>query len=363
MKILNLTLLSLYLLPGQTLWAEPSSVVSPVAATDPLVEALPILQAKYVDFPSLNYKPGDHLSDLIDRSNGKISLGAPEAPPIASPIITVALPDGIVYWRLASFSLPTGKGWPDLVSDLKQSSVRGIVLDLRSNLTPGDYQGASNLRSFFGPPDASMAPSSELMPEKAPIAQLFPFPRIVLTNHGTTGAAEALAGFLQADGALVIGQPTAGKVAVFQEDKLSSGQVLRYAVAAMLPGDLTAFKFRSEAPAWGHPVVPDIALNVDDHTEKAALALIRANHILDVIQESAERHRMSEASLVQGQDPEWDDYLTSLEGRPVLLSLPVIHDVVLISALDSLKAIRFSQEPAPAQTTTTASLPASSSVQ
>ena len=54
---------------------------------------------------------------------------------------------------------------------------------------------------------------------------------------------------------------------------------------------------------------------------------------------------MSEASLVQGQDPEWDDYLSSLEKGPVLLSLPHIHDPVLIAALDSLRAIRFSQGP------------------
>jgi hypothetical protein len=74
---------------------------------------------------------------------------------------------------------------------------------------------------------------------------------------------------------------------------------------------------------------------------------------------------MSEASLVEGQDPEWDDYLASLKQQPVLLSLPIIHDVVLITALDSLKAIRLSQSPLPAQTTASASTspPAPSSVQ
>jgi hypothetical protein len=76
--------------------------------------------------------------------------------------------------------------------------------------------------------------------------------------------------------------------------------------------------------------------------------LIKDNHILDVIQESPERHRLSEATLVQGQDPEWDDYLASLEQKPFLLSLPVIHDVVLITALDSLKAIQLSQRSPPA---------------
>ena len=90
---------------------------------------------------------------------------------------------------------------------------------------------------------------------------------------------------------------------------------------------------------------------------------IKDNQISDVIQESAQRHRMSEASLVQGQDPEWDDYLASLEQKPVLLSLPVIHDVVLVSALDSLKAIRLSERTLPAQATANSSTPTSSSIQ
>jgi len=72
---------------------------------------------------------------------------------------------------------------------------------------------------------------------------------------------------------------------------------------------------------------------------------------------------LSEATLVQGQDPEWDDYLSSLEQKPFLLSLPVIHDPVLITALDSLKAIQLSQRTPPAQVQADASPPATSSIQ
>jgi hypothetical protein len=102
---------------------------------------------------------------------------------------------------------------------------------------------------------------------------------------------------------------------------------------------------------------------VDDRSERAALTLIRDNQILDVIGESPERHRMSEAALVQGQDPEWDDYLATLERKPVLLSLPVIHDVVLISALDSLKAIRLSERTQTAPVGADTVNPASASLQ
>jgi hypothetical protein len=353
-------------LTGPALAADPSAV-SPPHAADPLAEALPILQAKYVDFKALNYMAGEPLSDLVARSNGGISLSAPETayPPV--PIITATLPDGVIYWRMATFTLPQGKSWPDLAAQLQQASgtAPGIILDLRSNTTPDDYKGAEQMLNFFGPAYTEIGGRrADSTSDQKPSTPLVRSPIVVLTNNGTVGAAEALAGFLQADGALVVGRATAGKVAVFQECKLSSGQVLRYVVSATRSDDpANAFKFRSETPAWDRPVIPDINVAVDDPSEKAALVLIKDNHLLDVIEESPERHRLSEAALVQGQDPEWDDYLASLEKGPVLLSLPLIHDVVLISALDSLRAIRLSQRPLPAQATANAAPPASSSLQ
>ncbi len=46
-------------------------------AADPIAEALPHLQAGYVDFAALHYKEGDKLSDLAARSDGRISLIMP----------------------------------------------------------------------------------------------------------------------------------------------------------------------------------------------------------------------------------------------------------------------------------------------
>jgi len=347
------------LLTGPVLLAEPvAAIVAPAA--DPLAEALPILQAKYVDFKALNYKPGDTLSDLVVRSGGKISLSAPETSSVPIPIVTALLPDNVIYWRLASFT--PKKDWTDLAGELKtmvdvQHAV-GAVLDLRSNTAPNDYAGAARVAILFAPAGLGLKylPQKDVegLPPLPMAGSQFDGPLVVLTNEHTTGAAEALAACLKTDGALVVGHATAGRAFVFEEDKLSSGQMLRFAVASPTLADA------------GHPVVPDIAVSEDDHTEKASLMLIRDNHISDVIEESAERHRLSEASLVQGQDPEWDAYLASLEKGPVLLSLPSVHDVVLISALDSLRAIRLSQSPVPSQApqaTANASPPVSSSIQ
>ena len=92
-------------------------------------------------------------------------------------------------------------------------------------------------------------------------------PLVVLTNDQTTGAAEALAACLKPT-ARSCGPATAGDGAVFEEHKLSSGQVLRYLVRRSLTTGRRPVRF------WRQPVLPDIALTVDDRAEKAALTLI-----------------------------------------------------------------------------------------
>ena len=221
----------------------------------------------------------------------------------------------------------------------------GIVLDLRSSVAPDDYAGAARLAGFFVPnqkalfslvPEAASADSVQTF-RSAASGPLFHQPVVVVTNRQTTGAAEALAACLKAQGALVVGRATSGKAADFAEQKLSTGQVLRFAVARVRLAD--------GADLWNHPVVPDISLTVNDQTEKAALNLIGQNGVLDVIREASERRRMSEAALVQGDDPEWDEYLEAHEKKtkPLHPAAAPVQDVVLINALDSLKAIEVSQ--------------------
>ena len=334
------------------------------------------MQAKYPDFKELQYKEGDHLSDLTARSGGKISINAPETMTSTAPAlsVTVTLPDNILYWRLASFT--PEKSWLDTGTQLQQvaPSTAGVILDLRSNIAPDDYRGATQMLGFFAPHDFTLFRSSDTdseyhdggNPVRLEGGQYsFHCPIVVLTNNQTTGAAEALAACLKADGALVIGRATAGKMGVFEEQKLSSGQVLRYFVSPVgSKVDPTAvFQISQHPLPWNQPVTPDIDVAVNDRTEKGALMLIRDNHILDVIQESAERHRMNEAALVQGQDPEWDDYLASLEKKSDdhYMTLPPIHDAVLIRALDSIKAILVSQRRplSPSQTETPPEAPTS----
>jgi hypothetical protein len=282
----------------------------------------------------------------VARSDGGIQLLAQTEKTPAKPILSALLPGNIVYWRLASFT--PEKTWNDLAAQLDQwtgQGAQGIILDLRNNVAPDDLDGAAQIAAFFARDRASpfviqgsalgIVPVISFHP-----ARPFPRPMVVLIDHDTRGAAEALAALLQRQGALLMGQSAPGKVARFAQKTLSTGQVLRYLEASVLLPDGTDL--------WNHPVTPDITLPVHDETEKAALTLIDQGGVMDVIGEADERHRMSEAALVRGEDPEEDAYLATLEknspaGR---LKLPVTRDTVLISALDSLKAIEVSLRPA-----------------
>jgi hypothetical protein len=285
----------------------------------------------------LNYKPGDHLDDLIAHSGGKITL-APGAPP---PILTMTLVDAL-YWRLASFT--PKKDWAALAAEIRGAKPgTGAILDLRSNEAPDDYAGAAQVAAYFRG-DASLlnyvpkGGDNQGLPKLPALNPYFAGPVVVLVDAGTTGAAAALAASLKAGGALVIGQPAIDTASWFGEHKFGNGQILRFPTTAP-----------DGTPPTVPAVLPDITLTLDQHNEKEALALIRDGRATELIEELPMRHRMSEASLVKDDDPEWDDYLAALE-KPVLLSLPQVHDAALVAALDSLRAIQFSQAPPPAAT-------------
>src|ERR1700677_4425411 len=337
---------------------------SPVpVSTDLTSEARAILQPAYPDFKALNDKPGDKLADLIARSNGGISLIAPLTTEPA-PVLIVALPNGIVYCRFPSF-MPK-KDWETVAEQIRSAidywNVYGTIVDLRENGS-NDYVDAAQAMAFFVPGDTNL---DAYYPQTGDRMLQLPFglpdrhldgPLVVLVNDHTSGAAEVLAARLKADGALVVGEKTSGATNFFAERTLSNGQVLRFAIA---PLDSQ----KGVTPTV--PVVPDISLNIDGKAESAALSEIEDNHLSDVIQENADRHRMNEAALVAGRDPEWDDYLATLEERQgghLLLALPPIHDVALVHAIDSVEAIRVTRNFASPPSPGGGSSPASASVQ
>jgi Peptidase family S41 len=302
-----------------------------------LEEVLPILQARYPNFAGLDYKPGDSLDLLLHRSQGEISIVPDQSVPSAtSPILITSLPDGMIYCRFASFH-PA----PDFGSQLGaeiNSGAQGIIIDLRSTSTPDDFAGAAQVANFFLPlgtrlfsiKDAQQTSRAFVCTNPVTPIHLGTLPITVLINNRTSGAAEALATCLKSNGALTIGRGTAGNGALFESHPLSSGLVLHYVAGDVTMADGTSL--------WRHSISPDIGLLVDPAKEEAVLGLITQGKILDVIRESTGSHRLSEAALVQGQDPAVDAYLIPADKHAT-----APQDSSLVTALDSLKAIRLSQ--------------------
>jgi hypothetical protein len=225
---------------------------------------------------------------------------APSAPANATgasaALYSAVLPGNIVYWRAGSFTPATS--WADLTSstNVATATARGLILDLRSNTSPEDFGGALQVAGFLtrGQTSTPFQPAAYRTPS-ASMAML-----IVLTNHETRGAAETLAGTLQAGGALVMGEATGGL----------------------------------------HPVTPDVTTTANAKDEAVSLALIDRQQVASVITETAARQRMSEAALVKGQDPEQDAFIASHEQTAPAATVPATCDMALVEALDSFKAIR-----------------------
>lgn len=213
-------------------------------------------------------------------------------------LFSTMLPGGIIYWRAGSFTPATT--WNDLATQTSQAatSATGLILDLRSNTSPADFGGALRVAGFLGKNQAgAIFQQASYQPQAAPMPGVPML--IVLTNRETRGAAELLAATLQSHGALVMGEATVGR----------------------------------------HPVTPDVTTTANAQDEAVSLALIDRQQVAAVITEAAERHRMSEAALVTGQDPEQDAFIASHE-QAAPAAAPATRDLALVEALDSFKAIR-----------------------
>jgi len=298
-------------------------------------ELLALVRANYVDYSKINYK-GNDLGQLIAQSRGGVSV-AP-APAASSRMFGTVLPGNVIYWRAGSFTPATS--WSDLTAQTNKAAATasGLILDLRSNTTPDDFAGALRIAGFLsqGQTGLTFQQAAFQVPSASATGSLRGQPMlIVLTNHQTQGAAEILAAGLQARGALVMGEATTGKAAIFHEVPLSSGNVLRYATAHVYLANGTDL--------WDRPVVPDVTTTSDSQEEAGALALIDRQQVNAVISEVSPRHRMSEAALVRGQDPEQDAFIASHEQAAPAPQAPVTRDIALVEALDSFKAIRVLQ--------------------
>ena len=255
--------------------------------------------------------------------------------------------DGFAYVRIArAESGLSGEIRQTLDLIQKTNQVSGWVLDLR--FAGGfDYQSVADLAELFVAGDRSLLDWGRGMVRTQGKTNALNRPIMVLINHQTSGAAEALAAVLrQTETALVLGTNSAGQAFTSREFSLTNGQRLRIATGLVKTGD------GQPLPVTG--VKPDILVNVSAADERAYLddpykvmvktsgsstgASLDPSSIATSTNRSG-RRRLNEAELVKMQRDglEYDEEGRTFRG--IDLNKPVIRDPVLGRALDLLKGL------------------------
>lgn len=232
------------------------------------------------------------------------------------------------------------------------NTLQGLVLDLR--FAGGeDYSEAASVADLFVADERPLLSWEGRTKRSTAKPHAWRQPLIVLINHETAAAAEALAGMLrQTERGLLIGSATAGRASMYREFPLSTGQRLRIATSRVRLGD------GQELSAEG--VRPDIEVTVGLDQERAfradpyrsvrfgSLASAGADQTAGATNRPP-RRRLNEADLVrmqrEGADFELDDDTTTARGEDRAPRL--VTDPVLARALDLLKGLAVVQKARP----------------
>ena len=218
---------------------------------------------------------------------------------------------------------------------LSTNKLQGLVIDLR--YAKGQhYPAAADSANLFLGKERPLLNWGQGLKNSTQKTNYYRFPVALLVNGETAGAAEALAAVFRSTGVgLIVGRPTLGQAAIYQEFKLSNGEKLLIARAPIKIGD------GEELPTTG--LKPDIHVSVNPETEKlfyadafsSAPAVDPGGTNSLSSTNRSRRFRISEADLVrerrEGFDPD-----TMISNEP---EKPVVRDPALARALDVLKGL------------------------
>ena len=330
-------------------------------------EIIGVLKSRYVDSDRLD---SQRLTDatvgglLKSLGGGAQILSADEAKTNAAPVAVttgatsngtslaraeIVEPD-IGYIRIADVEAATVTAFDHELKKFTSKKVKDYLLDLR--FADGtNYAAVAEIAGRFlkdgpelfsikradRPAQVFRAKTGDAAPDK----RLAESPLIVLVNPQTRGAAEALAGVLQAQQrGMVIGNRTAGNALEWEDFPISGGRVLRVATSkvALPKGDV-----------FPGGIKPDIAVRIDSKIEQDAV-LNTTNTTLSASLQTAETHKgMKEADLVKYHRGEAFDMPISKSSTNKTAAgneaekekePPVVRDVVLQRAVDILKGLR-----------------------
>ena len=339
------------------------------------VESLPnavvdeALESLWTRFPDLRRKTPDAarrsalLGYLVGQMPGVQWLGVGEASPNdpsdkQSAFHAEVLPDRSAYVRLGALDSGLPARLDTVLADWLRLGVFRVVLDLRSSGESGSLELAAQLAGRFLPEGSTLfsVQSSETQKTLAePVRNQWASPwgkdarpglsrlMVVLVGGRTAGPSEALAAVLRLKArAILIGHPTRGMAADFAEVSLGAHGLLRVPVAVPAWGSAVSNEVRGEAvhetgTVLGQPLLPDIRVAESEQSEAEAVAREIAQGKVSLFLGEIERLRMSEAALVAGRNPEWEESIRMARSQKTASAAAPLRDAGLCAALDFFK--------------------------
>jgi hypothetical protein len=234
------------------------------------------------------------------------------------------------------------------------NQLKGLVLDLRY-ANGHDYAAAVATADLFLPREVPLLDWGNGMVASKANKEAITVPLVVLVNHETTDAAEALAAILRQNAqAVILGSTTAGEATIGRNYPLKNGQYLRIATSAIKLGNGDSLSSSG--------VNPDIQVNVRSEDEKAyyadpfkAPASSAGPGGGDVSVDATTNHvphlHLTEADLIRerkehpGEELPYDEAALLGEGDNGQSEASVVRDPVLARALDLVKGISAMRQP------------------
>jgi len=283
--------------------AEPKVTVDSLAPTE-MEETIRTLKSNFVDPTALKDQEIDRatLEGLLTRLHGGAMLlpGKSTNAESPAPFYSEVLGNHIGYVRIGSLSPDNLNALDKAMSDFATKKIDALVIDLRAT-SSSDFNLAAEMTKRFVPKGKTLwtlrktaaHQDRAFTSDRDPV---FQGTTMVLLDGETSGPAEAMAAALKAhDQVLLIGQPSAGRGVEYSDFPLTSGKILRVAVAEVIgPNGLSLFP---------DGVKPDLPVELPLAQKHQIFSQSAQRGLTNFVFER-ERPHFNEAALIAGTNPE-----------------------------------------------------------
>jgi len=283
--------------------AEPKVTVDSLAPAE-MEETIRTLKSNFVDPTALKDQEIDRatLEGLLTRLHGGAMLlpGKSTNAESPAPFYSEVLGNHIGYVRIGSLSPDNLNALDKAMSDFATKKIDALVIDLRAT-SSSDFNLAAEMTKRFVPKGKTLwtlrktaaHQDRAFTSDRDPV---FQGTTMVLLDGETSGPAEAMAAALKAhDQVLLIGQPSAGRGVEYSDFPLTSGKILRVAVAEVIgPNGLSLFP---------DGVKPDLPVELPLAQKHQIFSQSAQRGLTNFVFER-ERPHFNEAALIAGTNPE-----------------------------------------------------------